>query len=88
MHDNLQDAYEIEDTESPVGFGNYSKKISLNIIGRENEEKFELNADETYLEIDGEKLEKNQTSEDGLVKWNIEDNTITIELVNKYFDLA
>ena len=87
-HDNLQDVYEIEETEAPEGYGKYSKKISLNIIGREDEENFELNADETYLEIDGEKLEKNQTSEDGLVKWNIEDNTITIELVNKYFDLA
>ena len=86
--DNQQDVYEIEETEAPEGYGKYNKKISLNIIGKENEDDFELNTDETYLEIDGEKLEKNQTSEDGLVKWNIEDNTITIELVNKYFDLA
>ena len=86
--DNQQDVYEIEETEAPEGYGKYNKKISLNIIGKENEDDFELNTDETYLEIDGEKLEKNQTSKDGLVKWNIEDNTITIELVNKYFDLA
>ena len=33
-------------------------------------------------------IKKGETSKDGFVSWDINDNTIKIKLMNKYFDLA
>ena len=86
--DKQEDSYEIIETEAPEGYGKYNKKIVIKAIGKETESGFTLDEDASYIEIDGEEIKKGETSKDGFVSWDINDNTIKIKLMNKYFDLA
>ncbi len=86
--DKQEDSYEIVETEAPEGYGKYNKKIIIKAIGKETESGFVLDEEASYIEIDGETIKKGETSKDGFVSWYINDNTIKIKLMNKYFDLA
>ena len=86
--DKQEDSYEIIETEAPEGYGKYDKKIIIKAIGKETESGFVLDEEASHIEIDGEMIKKGETSKDGFVSWDINDNTIKIKLMNKYFDLA
>ena len=86
--DNQTDTYKITESVAPDGYGKYSGNISLNVIGKEDENGYQLNKDATYLEVNGEKVEQGKFSSDGFVYWDINDDTICLKLKNSYFDLA
>ena len=86
--DKQEDTYEIEETIAPDGYERYTGKINVKAIGKETNELFELDTEASYIEVNGEKIKMGETSKDGYVSWDIMGNTITINLRNKYPDLA
>ena len=57
-------------------------------VGKELDESFELDKENTKLTVDGEELVQGQLSKDGYVTWSLDGDTITIKVKNGYFDLA
>ena len=60
----------------------------MTAVGKELDESFELDKENTKLTVDGEELVQGQLSKDGYVTWSLDGDTITIKVKNSYFDLA
>ena len=86
--DGQKDEYKIKESSAPEGFELYTGEVNLTAVGKELDESFELDKENTKLTVDGEELVQGQLSKDGYVTWSLDGDTITIKVKNGYFDLA
>ena len=86
--DGQKDEYKIKESSAPEGFELYTGEVNLIAVGKELDESFELDKENTKLTVDGEELVQGQLSKDGYVTWSLDGDTITIKVKNSYFDLA
>ena len=86
--DGQKDEYKIKESSAPEGFELYTGEVNLIAVGKELDESFELDKENTKLTVDGEELVQGQLSKDGYVTWSLDGDTITIKVKNGYFDLA
>ena len=86
--DGQKDEYKIKESSAPEGFELYTGEVNLIAVGKELDESFELDKENTKLTVDGEELVQGQLSKDGYVTWSLDGDTIIIKVKNSYFDLA